>query len=99
VIPDTEKEPAMTEWSLCRWHGPPAALETALRALGWHGAGEEAMTGLDPRVGGFIPPAGEAARILDGLAYAAVVANAPLAVPNGLEETGPQLSSALLGSF
>jgi hypothetical protein len=89
----------MTEWSLCRWHGPPAALEAALRQLGWHGPAEESGSALDPRVGGFIPPAGEATRTLDGLAYAIVVANAPLPVPAGLGATGPQLSAALLGSF
>jgi hypothetical protein len=88
----------MTEWSLCRWHGPPTALEAALRQLGWHGPGEPADA-LDPRVGGFIPPAGEAPRDLDGLAYATVVAKEPLPVPAGLDETGPQLSAALLGSF
>jgi hypothetical protein len=88
----------MTEWSLCRWHGPPVTLEAALRQLGWHGPGETADA-LDPRVGGFIPPAGDAPRNLDGLAYATVVARQPLAVPEGLEETGPQLSAALLGSF
>jgi hypothetical protein len=89
----------MTEWSLCRWHGPPATLEAALRQLGWHGPQETAASALDPRVGGFIPPAGEAPRKLDGLAYATVVAKEPLAVPEGLDETGPQLSAALLGSF
>lgn len=89
----------MTEWSLRRWHGPPATLEAALRQLGWHGPEETPASGLDPRIGGFIPPAGEAPRILDGMAYATVVANAPLPTPEGLGETGPQLSAALLGSF
>ena len=31
----------MNDWTLCRWHGPPAVLEAALRGLGWCGPAEE----------------------------------------------------------
>lgn len=89
----------MTDWTLCRWHGPPAVLEAALRALGWHGPGEAPGATLDPRIGGFIPPAGEAPRLVEGVAYAALVARAPIPPPPGLAETAPDLSTALLGSF
>ncbi len=89
----------MTDWTLCRWHGPPAVLEAALRALGWHGPEEVPGVAVDPRIGGFIPPAGEVARVEDGVAYAALVARAPLPLPDGLSETAPEVSTALLGSF
>ena len=89
----------MTDWTLCRWHGPPAAVEAALRSLGWHGPEEVVGPAVDPRIGGFIPPMGEAPRIEDGIAYAALVARAPLPLPAGISETPPELSTALLGSF
>jgi hypothetical protein len=89
----------MTDWTLCRWHGPPAALEAALRAFGWHGPAEEQRAALDPRIGGFIPQAGEAPRIAEGVAYAALVAREALPLPPGLAETPAGLSTALLGSF
>jgi hypothetical protein len=89
----------MTEWILCRWHGTPAALTDALRGLGWCGPGEQPAAPVDPRIGGFLPPPGAPPRELDGVAYGAVVANAPLPIPPGLSETGPELSAALLGSF
>jgi hypothetical protein len=89
----------MTEWTLCRWHGAPAAVEAALRALGWHGPDAAPAAAIDPRAGGFLPPPGEAPRRLDGTAYAAVAATAPLPLPPGLAETGPELSAALIGSF
>lgn len=89
----------MSEWTLCRWHGEPAALDAALRALGWHGPGESPEGPCDPRVGGVLPAPGEPLRVLDGLAYAAVAAREPLPLPPGLVATGPDLSAALLGSF
>jgi len=89
----------MTEWTLCRWHGAPETLAAALRELGWNGPGETPAIPLDPRIGGFLPPAGEAPRECDGVVYAAIVANAPLPRPPGIAETGPELSAALLGSF
>lgn len=89
----------MTDWTPCRWHGPPAAVEAALRALGWHGPGEPPGSTADPRIGGVIPPAGESPLVVDGVAYAALAAGAPLPLPDGLEETPPGLSAALIGSF
>lgn len=89
----------MTEWTLCRWHGPPATLEAALRELGWHGPGETPGMPADPRLGGMLPAPGQAPRELDGIAYAAIAARGPLPLPPGLAETGPDLSAALLGSF
>jgi hypothetical protein len=89
----------MTEWSLCRWHGAPADVAAALRALGWHGPDEAAAAALDPRIGGLIPAPGEPLRQVDGVAYATVVAAEPLGLPPGLSETGPELSTLLIGSF
>ena len=89
----------MSEWSMIRWHGPPEAVATALRALGWYGPGEEPGAALHPAIGGFIPPAGTAPCELDGTAYAAVVATSALPTPPGLAATGPELSAALLGTF
>ena len=89
----------MTDWTLTRWHGAPEILTAALRALGWHGPGEEPGAFPDPSIGGFIPAPGEAPRVLDGIAYAAVLARGALPTPPGLAETGAELSSALLGSF
>lgn len=89
----------MTDWTLSRWHGPPAAVTAALRALGWYGPGEEGGGPPDPRIGGLIPAPGEMLREIDGVAYAAVVASEPLALPSGLSETGPELSAMLIGSF
>lgn len=89
----------MTEWTLCRWHGSPEAIAAALRPLGWHGPAELPSALPDPRIGGFLPPPGEVPRELDGVAYAALVVNAPLPMPPGLAETGPELSATILGSF
>lgn len=89
----------MTEWTMVRWHGAPDRLTATLRALGWFGPDEVPATLPDPRVGGFLPQAGEALRVLDGVAYAALAVRAPLPSPPGLAETGPDLSTALLGSF
>lgn len=89
----------MSDWILCRWHGPPATLAAALRPLGWHGPSETPEGPPDPRIGGFLPPPGEAPRQLDGIAYAAIAAREPLPPPPGLAETGPELSAAILGSF
>jgi len=89
----------MTDWTLCRWHGSPEAIAAALRPLGWHGPDEAPGALPDPRIGGFLPPPGEAPRELDGVAYAALVVNAPLPLPPGLAETGPELSATILGSF
>lgn len=89
----------MTEWTLCRWHGPPAVLEAALRGLGWHGPEEEPAAAADPRIGGVIPPAGEAPPVIEGVAYAAIAARGPLPTPEGLSDTPPGLSAALIGSF
>jgi hypothetical protein len=89
----------MTDWTLCRWHGPPAMLEAALRGFGWHGPEEEAAAAMDPRIGGFIPATGEAPCVVDGVAYAALVSRAPLATPDGLVDTPAELSVTLLGSF
>ncbi|HEV7265405.1 MAG TPA: hypothetical protein VGN83_10855 [Falsiroseomonas sp.] len=93
----------MTDWTLCRWHGPPAVLEAALRDLGWHGPkadGEEEPTATaDPRIGGFIPSSGEPPCVIDGIAYAALVSRGPLPAPDGLADTPAELSISLLGSF
>ncbi|MGG5810416.1 hypothetical protein [Falsiroseomonas sp. CW058] len=88
----------MSEWMMHRWHGTPAAVAAALRGLGWHGPGDPPAVP-DPRIGGFIPPPGEAAREFDGCAYVAIVATEAIPLPAGLLPTGPQLSTALLGSF
>jgi hypothetical protein len=50
-------------------------------------------------IGGLLPAPGEALRVLDGVAYAVIVAREPLQLPLGLLETGPELSTALVGSF
>lgn len=89
----------MSDWIMHRWHGPPEVAMNALRALGWYGPGEQPAGALAPEIGGFMPPPGEPPRELDGTAYVAVVATAPLALPPGLSVTGPDLSTALLGSF
>ncbi|WP_270933443.1 hypothetical protein [Falsiroseomonas oryzae] len=89
----------MTDWTLCRWHGPPEAVAAALRTLGWNGPEDAPGAAIDPRVGGFIPPAGEAPREVDGVAYAALVAREALPLPAGLAETPAELSATLIGSF
>ncbi len=89
----------MTDWTIHRWHGAPAALKAALAGLGWRAPEAPEASPLDPRVGGFLPPSGEEPRVLDDVAYAAVAAHAALPLPQGLEETGPELSAALIGSF
>lgn len=89
----------MSEWIMHRWHGPPEAAANALRALGWFGPGEQPAGAAAPGIGGFMPASGEPPRELDGVAYVAVVATEPLALPPGLAVTGPDLSTALLGSF
>ena len=88
----------MPSWTLHCWHGPPDTVAAAMRALGWHAPGEHAPQP-DPRVGGFLPAAGQPLRVLDGTAYAAVVATEPLPLPDGLDVTGAELSTALLGTF
>lgn len=89
----------MSEWIMHHWHGPPELAMNAMRALGWYGPGEQPASALAPQIGGFIPLAGEAPRELDGTAYVAVVANEALPLPPGLAATGPDLATALLGSF
>jgi hypothetical protein len=89
----------MTEWTMQRWHGAPEALAEALRTLGWHAPDELPRALPDPRVGGYLPAPGEAIRVLDGVAYAALAVSEPLPRPDGLAETGPDLSAALIGSF
>jgi hypothetical protein len=89
----------MTDWTLCRWHGPPAVLEAALRGLGWHGPEEDSAAAADPRIGGFIPSAGEPPCVVDGVAYAALVSRGPLTTPDSLFDTPADLSISLLGSF
>ena len=89
----------MTQWMMVCWHGAPEALAAALRGLGWFGPDEAPSALPDPRVGGFLPEAGQALRVLDGVAYAALAVRAPLPSPPDLVETGADLSAALLGSF
>ena len=89
----------MSDWTLCRWHGAPATLEAALRDLGWFAPGESPPGAVDEGIGGFIPPAGEAPRMVDGIAYAAIVVRDALPTPAGLSETPADLSLSLLGSF
>ena len=94
-----EKDHAMTTWQLCRWHGPPATLAAALREFGWHGPGEPPAAGPDPRIGGFLPPPGQAPHKADGLAYGALAAREALPLPAGLSDTEAELSASLIGSF
>lgn len=89
----------MSDWTMIRWHGTPEAVADGLRELGWRGPEEAPAEVTDPRIGGFIPPPGQDARVCDGVAYAAVVANAPIDTPPGLAPTGPELSDALIGTF
>ncbi|HZF75127.1 MAG TPA: hypothetical protein VE033_04740 [Acetobacteraceae bacterium] len=89
----------MTQWTMMRWHGAPERLAAALREFGWFGPDETPCALPDPRVGGFLPQAGQALHVLDGVAYAALAVRTPLALPPDLAETGPDLSTALLGSF
>jgi hypothetical protein len=89
----------MSEWTMIRWHGAVETVAASLRQLGWRGPEEAPAEAADPRVGGFIPPPGEPIRLFDGIAYAALAANAPIETPAGLSVTGPDLSSALLGTF
>ena len=88
----------MPEWIQHYWYGPLPAAEAALRALGWHAPGEDAV-GLDPRVGGMVPPPGTPLFALDGDAMMSVAASEALPVPPGLSDDRPQLGARLLGSF
>lgn len=89
----------MTDWTMIYWQGPLEASTAALRGLGWHGPDEAPAALPDARIGGYMPMAGCMPRTFDGTAYVAVVANAPLATPPGLQPAGPELARALLGSF
>lgn len=61
----------------------------------WHGPPEAVTAALDAITPeSTIPP-----RVLDGIAYVAVRALAPIALPAGLAETGPELSIAILGTW
>ncbi|MDO9498457.1 hypothetical protein [Falsiroseomonas sp.] len=89
----------MTEWTMICWQGSPEDASAALRALGWHAAGEEPADAVDPRIGGFIPAAGQAPQTFDGVAYVAVAAQGEVPLPPGLAPAGPELFRALLGGF
>lgn len=89
----------MSEWTMVRWHGAPEAVAAALRDYGWRGPDENPAAVVHPAIGGFIPPPGQPVYVFDGVAYAALVANAPIETPAGLAVTGPELSGALIGSF
>ena len=89
----------MTSWTMLAWHGPPAVVEAALRALGWHAPGEEPPAGPPPGIGGVLPAPGTPVVVLDGTAHLAVVTRTPLADPPGLLPTDPADATALLGSF
>jgi hypothetical protein len=69
------------------WHGPEASVSAALMALGWPEA-------LAAPVLVVVAP-----RVLDGVSYVLIRSSAPLALPDGLAVTGPDLSLALVGGI
>jgi hypothetical protein len=81
------------------WQGSPEAAAAGLRQFGWSGPGESPAEAVDPRIGGFIPPIGQPAVVLDGVAYVALVATSPIPPPAGLDAADPELSRGLIGSF
>ncbi len=89
----------MTTWTMLAWHGPPATVEAALRALGWHPPEEAPAIAPPPGIGGLLPAPGMPLPVLDGVAHAAVVAREALPTPPGLEPTDSAEAAALLGSF